>query len=232
MGMILEKLVRPSSEVKSRLHDRFGYRVHPLSVVKNLPRAFVSWMALETVGVLPRRPWISYDAVRVLEKKLRDRTCSVLEFGSGASTAWFARRAITLHSVENNAHWYDIVTRQLQCAQYNTAKIEYELRAERENFTNFRRTASTKYDIILIDGPWRHECAMSHAELLAEDGILYLDNSDADTSCDEPGEIRLAIEFLHKFALSRGLKKHSFTDFAPCALHATQGLMFSSQPVK
>ena len=64
--------------------------------------------------------------------------------------------------------------------------------------------------------------------LLKTDGILYLDNSDADSSTGEEGEIGKAIETLREFAKDRSLREAVFTDFVPCGLHATQGILFAN----
>jgi hypothetical protein len=55
--------------------------------------------------------------------------------------------------------------------------------------------------------------------------MIYLDNSDANSSSDEPGEIDLAVKLMEEFAASKGATIERFTDFSPASLFVTSGLM-------
>lgn len=222
-----EKLIRPSAAVRSRFHDGHGRMAKPGSIVRNLPRAAGSKIMMWATGELPDRPWLSYDAVRILQKRMAEKPCSVLEFGSGASTAWFAMRAGELHSVESDPQWQQRVAKRLAKLPETKAKVEYELRTSADAYCKFRSDTDRRFDIILVDGPWRHLCARNHVDKLAVDGILYLDNSDAESSTGEQGEMRRALHELRAFARRRGLHERIFTDFSPCALHVSQGVMFA-----
>lgn len=222
-----EKLIRPSPTVKSRLHDGVGHPVTVSRFLRNFPRAVSSRIGLAVTRDPPDRPWISYDASRLLERRMAEKRCSVLEFGSGASTAWFAARAAELHSVESEPTWHQLVTKRIAALPTTAATVEYELRTTAETYSAFRIDSARSFDIILIDGPWRRLCARNHVHKLAPNGIVYLDNSDAESSTSERGEIDAALAELRDFAARSGLQERIFTDFAPCTLHATQGVMFA-----
>jgi hypothetical protein len=53
----------------------------------------------------PENPWLTKQAVHFLSQTLRADDVGI-EFGSGRSTIWFARRLRHLISVENNPLWY------------------------------------------------------------------------------------------------------------------------------
>lgn len=226
--MNFEKLIRPSTDVVSRIHDRTGASANARSIITNLPRSIHSRLLLDIFNLQPNRPWLSYNAVKVLERKLRSKPCRVLEFGSGASTPWFADRAAELHSVESDADWYTTVISRLNLVNRPRQSVQYELQTQKENYVTFRSSAELMFDIILVDGPWRRECVSNHTKLLAPSGLLYLDNSDADTSTVEAGELLMTRELLYNFAKKNGYRLDVFTDFAPCVLHATQGIMVTA----
>jgi predicted O-methyltransferase YrrM len=223
-----EKIIRPAPAIKTRLHDGAGLAVGISAILRNLPRAVTSRAIMSLTREPPNQPWISYDAARLLERRMAEKPCTVLEFGSGASTAWFAARAAELHSVESDPSWHKLVVKRIAALPANAAKVEYELRTTANSYASFRSDSARMFDIILVDGPWRHLCVRNHLDRLAPDGILYLDNSDADSSTTEEGEIDATLAELRTFAERSGLQERIFTDFASCTLHATQGTMFAS----
>lgn len=223
MFAAIQKLVRANPQAKTRLHDLSGSRASMPRIVRNLPRAVVSRFMFSTFGTHPSRPWFSYDVASLLEKKLNSKPCSVLEFGSGSSTAWLAARAKTLYSVEHNPDWYEIVSRRLQ----NSSNVIYEVQTSIDEYSQFARGARPAFDVIIIDGIWRLACVEHNLDLLAADGLLYFDNSDADSSTGEPGEVVRAVDKLRAFATENGWTLSTYTDFAPTVLYATQGLLLT-----
>ena len=73
-----------------RLKDEKGNPVSWSRLMRNGPRAAVTFAGRKFFNVRPRAPWISYDARRTL-LALLPKESSVLEFGSGMSTVWYAR---------------------------------------------------------------------------------------------------------------------------------------------
>src|SRR5207248_5255473 len=57
-------------------------------------------------------PWFSYAAIDFLKSYLRNEM-QVFEFGSGGSTLFFAQYCKSVASVEDNAHWCEIVAAKL-----------------------------------------------------------------------------------------------------------------------
>lgn len=225
----MSKLLRAHPSAKSRVHDLQG-NVAPLGrIAVNYPRAMWSRLMLSTMDKFPARPWISYDAAKRLDAFLATAPRSVLEFGSGNSTMWFARRAETLHSVEHNAEWYEKVQHLLSSTE-KRGTVLHELRETEEGYSTFSSDSDQLWDIILIDGIWRLPVARHHVDKLAPDGILYLDNSDADTSSDTENEIPELLTFLDDWSFRTGRKIEIYTDFSPTALHATQGRLYSCNP--
>ena len=61
----------------------------------------------------PDDPWLTASSVKILNELLRSNDIGV-EFGSGRSTIWFAKRMKHLTSIESDATWYDTVRDLIQ----------------------------------------------------------------------------------------------------------------------
>src|SRR2546421_9596401 len=72
----------------------------------------------------PDAPWLTPEAIRLLEPMLLPSD-SGLEFGSGRSTIWLARRIARLTSVEHDAAWHAALSGQLK--ELELANVDYIL---------------------------------------------------------------------------------------------------------
>ena len=61
----------------------------------------------------PEYPWLTEQANSILSTLLKPTDVG-LEFGSGRSTIWFAKRIKYLTSVEHNKLWYDKVSKMIK----------------------------------------------------------------------------------------------------------------------
>lgn len=141
-------------------------------------------------------PWISFGAIRYLERFLQPNM-QVFEYGSGGSTVFFAGRCKRIVSVEDDADWAQRVRRRTGTAQNvelifeATPKIQYRSDGrpfEREDFTTssyVRAIDGVNPDVVLIDGSedWRLETTrrsvcFRHVEPAMKLGaIIILDDS-------------------------------------------------------
>jgi predicted O-methyltransferase YrrM len=132
----------------------------------------------------PEAPWFTKDAVRLLEGLLRAED-SGLEWGSGRSTLWFARRTLRLVSVEHNLSWYRKIKSELR--RLDLANVDYRLveteqgiedRKAREEYVKLGGTLETVvFDYVLVDGIFREECASLAVNLVKPGGLLISDNA-------------------------------------------------------
>src|SRR5438477_3935780 len=58
-------------------------------------------------------PWFSYAAIDFLERFLKPEM-SVVEYGSGGSTLFFAHRVKTVFSIEDNPQWFELVSERVK----------------------------------------------------------------------------------------------------------------------
>jgi hypothetical protein len=116
-------------------------------------------------------PWYTYPAIEYLGS-FDFKNCDVFEFGSGNSSIYWAERARSICSVEDNREWFEVVSKKKlnnQTILYRESSIEYvsSLR-EQEKF----------FEIIVVDGNWRFECIVDACSCLKDGGMIVLDNSD------------------------------------------------------
>lgn len=125
-------------------------------------------------------PWYTYPAIEYL-RGFDFSTCDVFEFGSGNSSLYWANRARSVVSVEHDKNWFHEVEGR-RCA--NQVVLH---RADRESYTRAVVEQGRLFDVIVIDGEWRMECALSALPCLKESGLILLDNSDrvAELACGE-----------------------------------------------
>ena len=97
----------------------------------------------------------------------------MLEFGSGYSTLFWASRCKKVYAVEDDAKWHAII------APDAPANVEYLLLEDRDAYINAARTVGEpQFDIIIVDGSHRYQCAENSRPLLNPSGFMILDNSD------------------------------------------------------
>jgi hypothetical protein len=116
-------------------------------------------------------PWYSYPAIEYIKQlDLLDK--SIFEYGSGNSTRFWAGRCKNLVSVEDNREWYNKVQGNLP------DNVEYLFLEESQAYIKSINRYSDEFDIIIIDGSHRYECAVEALGKLRSDGFIILDNSE------------------------------------------------------
>src|SRR5207302_10999722 len=98
----------------------------------------------------------------------------VLEFGSGMSSLWFARKCRQVISVESDSGWFRIVrqeSRDLQSVQIIHA-------ISQKDYLGALSTSGGKFDLILVDGIYRNQCLDLVRPYLEPGGLLIVDNTD------------------------------------------------------
>ena len=128
-------------------------------------------------------PWYTYPAVDfLLQRRYQDK--SVLEFGGGQSTLWWAARAKSVLCVEDDPHWFAKLSAQLP----SNAEVHYI-----SNLTSieaFLKSRNQKFDVIVVDGGWRRELTRVSFDYLRRGGALILDNSEGYGLYDETKDRR------------------------------------------
>jgi hypothetical protein len=210
---------------RTRFHDEKGTAVSWFNAIRHGPRALIGALARITGDYRPVLPWLSYEAIGVIDKYLDDSS-AVLEFGSGMSTLWYAERASTVWSVEDNEGWFARVEELLRGR--GVRNVRYE-RRQNEDYWTFGRDYPSQFDLVMVDGSYRSRCIETAMAKVRPGGIIYLDNSDKDSG-PEGGDMRVAESRLRAFADSRGASVRFFVDFAPGLFFVQQGMMVVLPP--
>lgn len=155
-------------------------------------------------------PWYRYSAIDFL----RDRVTSghrVFEFGSGNSTLWWARHAQQVTAVEHDPTWASKVRAQLPI---NVALHEVPLDADGDYCRALLRTGE-RFDIVVIDGRDRVNCAINCLSGLTESGVIVWDDSHRR-------RYRPGIDLLRE----RGFRRLRFTGLGPIAANSGETSVF------
>ena len=195
---------------RSRLHDCEG-RFVGFSRLLHLPLSIGTALLVKTAGWRLERPWLGYSAVHRLAGLIRPNW-SILEFGSGLSTVWLARRSADVVSLEHDRDWHARVGQILEGRNLRNVDLRFSAEAD---YARAPIDDGRQFDFVLVDGIARLRSAHIGFAQLKPGGWLYLDNADMP-------DFRDAAQFLRaqKFAVTE-----RFTDLTPGQVLTTTGLL-------
>ena len=131
-------------------------------------------------------PWFSYAAIDFLDTFVEPHM-TVCEYGSGGSTIFFAKRAKSVFSIENDPKWFELVRNRI--AEQSLANAKVELHPfDFKNTDNFEHSSylhaipDARFDIIVVDGmeEWnqvRPICFAKAEARIRPGGIIVVDDS-------------------------------------------------------
>lgn len=153
-------------------------------------------------------PWITYPMISFLESRLKPNM-SVFEYGSGNSTMWWAKRTGQVVSIEYNEKWYKHIKDQL------SKNSEIIFQPVGKEYVELILEQKRKFDIIMIDGRRRVDCAKIASKVLKDDGVIIWDNTNRD-------KYKSGIRFLEK----QGFKHIDFVGMVPTSNNVSQTSVF------
>lgn len=132
----------------------------------------------------PDHPWLTKSANNILAGCL-NKSDRGLEFGSGRSTLWIAKRVQHLTSVESNKDWHDKVEAMLKdnglenVDQLLIPKDKSDDEADSASYVAIvQQFDQGSLDFALVDGVYRDFCALNVIDKLRPGGMLIIDNSN------------------------------------------------------
>lgn len=178
----LWKLLHADAGRKTRFHTLSGQLV----LSPDMLSALGTTMGRRLFGHYTSLPWLTYPAVRFLDKRLRERR--LFEFGSGTSTKWFGERCSEVYSVENNRAWFAKIGARLN--SISNVRLKFA-ESDTEVVAEIASTGKT-FDAIVIDcqpvdksGPYlgsddfRVACLRAAIACASDDCLFIVDNTDA-----------------------------------------------------
>lgn len=159
-------------------------------------------------------PWLTYPAIEFLKTRIQ-KEMSVFEYGAGESTLWWASRVKEIVSIEHNKEWHEKIARRIP---ENVSLMHIELDcggAYSRKISEF----NDRFDIVVIDGRDRVNCALNSLGALKPGGVIVFDNSD-----------RIEYETAYRFLAQNGFRKIEFVGLSPIVnLKAETGIFFRTK---
>lgn len=147
-------------------------------------------------------PWFTYPSIDFLFSRL-NKNQVLLEFGSGNSTLFFAKKTKKVISIEHNKDWFNIITKLIP----GNSNLILTVSDSILDYVSPIKDFTSKVSIVVVDGLHRNECIKSSIEILDVDGVLIVDDS-------ERSEYKEGIDFI----LTLGFKKIDFWGMAPTVM--------------
>lgn len=120
-------------------------------------------------------PFLNYSVIELLKNRLAG-DLDVFEFGSGYSTLFFARLVRTVTSVEHDLDWLE----RVKLLARDQGNVELIPRSLDGGYPAAVSSTGRKYDLILVDGRMRNECAEESVKCLAQGGVILWDDSSRE----------------------------------------------------
>ena len=144
-------------------------------------------------------PWYTYAAIDFLGGRIK-AGMTVFEYGSGNSTIWWAIRVSRVVSCEHDEHWFIKMKSDLpDNVTYRHIKLEPS-----GDYSRAILQHDKEFDVIVIDGRDRVNCAKNSLCALNDRGVIVWDNSDRD-------EYQAGYDFLS----DNGFKRLDFSGLGP-----------------
>jgi hypothetical protein len=144
-------------------------------------------------------PWMNYAIINFFDSRL-NKGLSVFEYGSGYSTIYFANKIKNIVSIEYDKKWFEIAKKLTK--PYKNVTITYKDLST--NYADAVLDQEFLFDIIVIDGRNRVECAINSIKRLSDVGVLVLDDS-----------LRTNYKAIWDFYIENGFKELTFTGLKP-----------------
>ncbi|MDF5731734.1 MAG: hypothetical protein PUP92_27940 [Rhizonema sp. PD38] len=159
---ILTKLVPKTISASFKTYQILNFKYGHLQTARD-------WACIDKDG--SPIPWYTYPSIDYI-KQLNFLEKEVFEYGSGYSSIFWAERCKSLVSVEDNEDWYNRIKIKLP------VNVDYYFINDTKSYINLILNNDKKFDVIIIDGSHRYECAVVARDQLSETGMIILDNSD------------------------------------------------------
>lgn len=155
-------------------------------------------------------PWLVYPVIDLLEERSKPHF-RVFEYGSGASSRWWASRVQQVTSVEHDRGWYE---RGTTLAPSNLRLLH----RDGKDYPAAITEQPTSFHVVVIDGRWRCESATASVQCLTDDGVMIWDNSERERYADTQTELR-----------AKGFKQLRFRGMAPSSVALQETSIFYRQ---
>lgn len=120
-------------------------------------------------------PWYTYPAIAFIKDRI-NKEMTVFEFGSGNSTVWWSQYVSSVTSCEHDKKWLQFMKQK----NIKNSNLLYCGLDGSDKYDKAALNCEQKFDIIIIDGRRRVNCAKNSINALKDDGIIIWDNSNRE----------------------------------------------------
>ena len=171
----LDKILRGDPAKRTRFHTQRGVLM-PLGAWLALPSALFQRLRIRQ----PDAPWMIPAAITRLDRLIHP-SWTVLEFGAGRSTTWYAQRAGKVTSVEDSPKWLEVVRHRL--AEKAIGNCELRLLDVEEYPVFADRFDDGSLELVVVDSSEREpgdrlHCVAAAMAKVRPGYYLVLDDSD------------------------------------------------------
>jgi len=136
------------------------------------------------------KPWMTDIEINLIKSFLQ-KDKIVLEWGTGGSTIEFSKYVKEYYSIEHNFEWYNAVSKRIDKNTHlfyippNTKNLNWLPEFEEGGYDDFKNYikfvnivafAGKKFDLVLIDGRARADCAIEVLPHLSENAVVFIHN--------------------------------------------------------
>lgn len=171
---MLNKLIAAGDARKSRFHTEDNKFIGWSKVFIETPIVAAQKLRNTVSGTRTVAPWWPIAAIEAVESKLRPDMVAV-EFGSGGSTIWIARRVRMLLTREHDEHWAAITRQRIIAEGLENCDLQH-----RRGKAYYSFESDERFDFAVVDGEFRWRCIDALKERMNPGGFIYFDNSDSD----------------------------------------------------
>lgn len=144
-------------------------------------------------------PWMNYPVVDLLRERLH-KDLRLFEYGSGYSTVFYASLVRDVVSIEYNKSWFDHVAKTAP----DNVQLVFKEKDIDGKYCRAISEHERQFDVVIVDGRDRVNCAKQSLERLSASGVVILDDSYRDRYAP-------AFEHLH----SKGFRSLSIAGLKP-----------------
>lgn len=223
---MLNKIIAAGDNRRSRLHTEDDVFIGWKSALVEVPITAVQKMRNAIVGSRPIVPWWPLPAIREVNARLRP-DMRAIEFGSGSSSIWIARRVGYLVCREHDRNWAEVTRRRLASCEVTNCEVQHCADTD-----YYRIESDQRFDFAVIDGEFRWKCIEAVWPHMNSGGIIYFDNSDSDKdagSYNKFGVIgdRLAQKYIFDLEKDNKIKLQEFHGMINGEIFAGSGILIT-----
>ena len=122
---IVTKIIAGGPGRRTRFHTEQNELIL-MSGFAALPTVMAQWLRTRLTGTRPEAPWWPLAVIPVIERHL-SKDSNVIEFGSGSSTIWLAKRARCVVSLEDDELWHRKTLHRLKQAGLQNSEVLFRV---------------------------------------------------------------------------------------------------------